>query len=65
DLAAATGGDRRVDPELVDAIAAWFANREDLFRGVGIISERPAGIDSDDPQDRLILAYGRRPDWPG
>jgi uncharacterized protein (TIGR03086 family) len=65
DLAAATGGDRRFDPELVDAIAAWFENREDLFRGAGIIAERPSGVASDDPQDQLLLAFGRRPDWPG
>ena len=26
DLAAATGGDRRFDPEVVAAIAAWFAD---------------------------------------
>src|SRR5918994_1805236 len=65
DLAAATGGDRRFDPELVDAIAAWFENREDLFRGAGIIAERPGGVASDDPQDQLLLAFGRRPDWPG
>src|ERR671911_280522 len=51
--------------ELVDAIAAWFENREDLFRGAGIIAERPGGVVSDDPQDQLLLAFGRRPDWPG
>src|ERR687897_473005 len=62
DLAAATGGDRRFDPELVDAIAAWFENREVLFRGAGIIAERPSGVASDDPQDQLLLAFGRRPD---
>jgi uncharacterized protein (TIGR03086 family) len=65
DLAAATDGDRRFDPELVDSIAAWFENREDLFRGAGIIAERPGGVTSDDPQDQLLLAFGRRPDWPG
>jgi uncharacterized protein (TIGR03086 family) len=28
DLAAATGADRALDPELVDAVAGWFAHRE-------------------------------------
>ena len=63
DLAAATGGDRRFDPELVDALAVWFADREDTYRSAGAIAERPAGEIPDDPQDRLIVAFGRRPDW--
>jgi uncharacterized protein (TIGR03086 family) len=57
DLAAATGGDRRFDPELVDALAIWFAEREAAYR--------TAGDAPDDPQDRLIMAFGRHPDWSG
>ena len=63
DLAAATGGDRRFDPELVDALATWFADREATYRRVGAIAERPPGDTPADPQDRLITAFGRRPDW--
>ena len=63
DLAAATGGDRRFDPELVDALAEWFADREAAYRSAGAIGERPPGDAPDDPQDRLITAFGRRPDW--
>ena len=64
DLAAATGTDRSIDPELVDALAAWFADREDQYRGSGVIGERPAGVgDPDDPQDRLLVAFGRDPSW--
>jgi uncharacterized protein (TIGR03086 family) len=65
DLAAATGGDRTIDPELVEACAAWFADREDLYRGAGEIADRPAPGDrsDDDPQSRLLLAFGRDPSW--
>lgn len=65
DLAAATGGDRRFDPELVEALAAWFVEREELFRSSGAIGERPPdeGEGSSDPQDKLLQAFGRRPAW--
>ena len=65
DLAEATGGDRTIDPELVEACAAWFAEREDLYRGAGEIAARPAVGDAapDDPQARLLLAFGRDPSW--
>jgi uncharacterized protein (TIGR03086 family) len=65
DLAAATDGDRRFDPELVEVLATWFADREDAFRSAGAIAERPQDATPDDLQDRLIVAFGRRPDWPG
>ena len=61
DLAAATGGDTRFDPEVVAAIADWFAEREELYRGAGAIgaAERKTG----DPQDDLIASFGRDPGW--
>lgn len=65
DLAAATGGDRSFDPALVEALATWFAEREELFRSAGAIGERPPGAVPTDPQDALLVAFGRRPDWPG
>ena len=62
DLAAGVGADRTLDPELVEAVAAWFTAREDLYRDAGAIAARP-----DEPpggaQDRLLCAFGRRPDW--
>ena len=64
DPVAATDGDRRFDPELVDALAQWFADREAVYRSAGAIAERPPGDTPDDPQDRLITAFGRRHDWP-
>jgi uncharacterized protein (TIGR03086 family) len=63
DLAAAVGAERRLDPELVDACAAWFADREELYRRAGVIGERPIGDVPDDPQDRLLVSFGRDPGW--
>ena len=37
DLAVATGTDPRLDPHLVGDVAAWFAEREPLYRGAGAI----------------------------
>jgi uncharacterized protein (TIGR03086 family) len=73
DLAVATGGDPTIDPELVEACAAWFAEREDIYRGAGAIGPRPeaegdgesSGADAGggSPQDRLLRAFGRDPSW--
>jgi uncharacterized protein (TIGR03086 family) len=65
DLAVATGGDTAVDPELIEACALWFADREDMYRSAGVIGPRPdtAGADHDDPQSRLLVAFGRDPSW--
>ena len=63
DLAVATGGDRWLDPELVEAMAGWFAEREDLYRSAGAIGERPPDGASTAPQDQLLRAFGRRAHW--
>lgn len=64
DLAAAVGGDRDIDPELVEACAAWFAEREDLYRGAGVIGPRPELAETPgDPEARLLVAFGRDPSW--
>lgn len=62
DLAAATDGDRRFDEELVAGVADWFSEREALYRQGGAIGPRVHAA-SDDPQDRLIAAFGRDPAW--
>jgi uncharacterized protein (TIGR03086 family) len=61
DLAVATGGDRRLDPSLVHAVAAWFADREELYRAAGAIgaAATPTGL----PQGDLLAAFGRDPQW--
>jgi uncharacterized protein (TIGR03086 family) len=61
DLAAATGQDRDLDPELVDHVAGWFADREELYRGAGAVGPRSAA--GEDPQSRLLSAFGRDPSW--
>jgi len=64
DLAAALGADRTIDPELVAALIPWFAEREELFRAAGAIGDRPGDPGAtDDPQAKLLLAYGRDPNW--
>lgn len=61
DLAVATGNDTRLDPELVEAVAAWFTEREDLYRSGGAIA---AHVDRHgDPQTELLAAFGRDALW--
>jgi uncharacterized protein (TIGR03086 family) len=62
DLAVATGADRSLDPELVEAVAGWFAEREEMYRSVGVVGARSAEGGSD-AQSRLIAAFGRDPGW--
>jgi uncharacterized protein (TIGR03086 family) len=64
DLAAAIGADRRLDPDAVRACAAWFSDREQLFREAGAIGPRVRTPATADDQDRLLGAYGRNPQWP-
>jgi uncharacterized protein (TIGR03086 family) len=63
DVAVATGGDTSLDPELVDAVAAWFADREQLYRGAGVIGARVELGGGDDPASRLLAGFGRDPLW--
>jgi uncharacterized protein (TIGR03086 family) len=62
DLAVATGADRSMDPDLVEAVAEWFAEREEMYRSVGVVGARSAEGGSD-AQSRLIAAFGRDPGW--
>jgi uncharacterized protein (TIGR03086 family) len=61
DLAAATGGDTSLDPELVTEVGAWFAEREPMYRGGGVIGPRASG--AGDPQSDLLAAFGRDSRW--
>lgn len=61
DLAAATGGDTRMDPQLVQAIGEWFADREELYRAGGVIG--PRRDLTGDLQDDLLARFGRDAAW--
>jgi uncharacterized protein (TIGR03086 family) len=61
DLAVAVGGAPRFDADLVAEVAAWFADREEIYRSVGAVGPRPGSYD--DPQDDLIARFGRDPGW--
>ena len=61
DLAAATGQERSMDPELVAAVAGWFADREEMYRSGGAVGPRADA--AGDPQAELLAAFGRRADW--
>ena len=54
DLAVATGGDTRIDPHLVHGVAAWFGDREEMYRTGGAIAAR--GQLTGDPQHDLLAA---------
>ncbi|MFC4062563.1 TIGR03086 family metal-binding protein [Planomonospora corallina] len=59
DLARAIGADERLDPELVEACAAWFAGAEDGYRQAGVIGDPHPAPDGTDLQARLLAAWGR------
>ena len=61
DLAAATGGDRRLDPHLTSEVAAWFGEREDLYRSSGAIGVR--GISHGTAHSELLASFGRDSEW--
>jgi uncharacterized protein (TIGR03086 family) len=61
DLAVATGGDTRMDPHLVHAVAVWFADREEMYRSGEAISERRQL--SGDAQHDLLACFGRDAAW--
>jgi uncharacterized protein (TIGR03086 family) len=61
DLAAATGQSRDLDPEVVAEVAAWFADRESLYRESGAIGPRVEAGGS--PQPDLLAGFGRDPSW--
>jgi uncharacterized protein (TIGR03086 family) len=63
DLAVATGGDSTLDPELVAEVQAWFADREEMYRGGGAIGPRAESRGG--PQSDLLAAFGRDSDWSG
>jgi uncharacterized protein (TIGR03086 family) len=63
DLAVATGQQRGLDADLVAEVAAWFRNREEIYRSSGAIAARPEATSPGNPQADLLIAFGRNPDW--
>ena len=61
DLARALGRTPELDPEAVSDVAAWFAEREELYRSVGAVGPRPGTYD--EPAADLIAGFGRDPGW--
>ncbi|HSE07927.1 MAG TPA: TIGR03086 family metal-binding protein [Nocardioidaceae bacterium] len=61
DLAAATGGDKRLEPQLLAEVARWFAGQEEMMRTAGIIGPRASG--TGELQSDLLAAFGRDSDW--
>jgi uncharacterized protein (TIGR03086 family) len=62
DLAASIGAGARIEEEFLTALTGWYAEREDLYRGAGIVSERPA-VPATNAQEQLLVAFGRDPAW--
>jgi uncharacterized protein (TIGR03086 family) len=63
DLAVATGRPAELPADLVAAVAGWFAGREELYRGAGMVGARPALPEDATAQDRLLAGFGRDPRW--
>lgn len=61
DIAAATGGDTRLDRALTAEVAKWFTEREDVYRAAGVVGPR-TGL-TGDPQADLLAAFGRASGW--
>lgn len=61
DLAVATGGDAHLDPDLVEEVGGWFAEREESYRRFGLIGSH-AGA-TGDAQTELLAAFGRDARW--
>jgi len=61
DLAVAIGAPVQLDPQVVDGIATWFKDREDLYRSAGMIGPRLEGFS--DPVSVLVGTFGRDPGW--
>jgi len=62
DLAVATGGDTALDGDVVEAVAAWFSEREEMYREGGVIGPRVEQAPGD-AQSQLLAHFGRDPRW--
>jgi uncharacterized protein (TIGR03086 family) len=60
DLATAIGGNTRLDPEMVEACATWFAGMAEVYRSGGAVGPRPDVPADADAQTKLLADFGRR-----
>src|SRR5262245_51889238 len=66
DLAVGIGADRTMDPAAVRECAAWYADREEMYRSSGSVGPRVTLPEGASDQDRLLAAFGRDPNgFPG
>jgi uncharacterized protein (TIGR03086 family) len=63
DLAAATGSDRALPADLVEAVAGWWTGWQDGYRGAGAVGPAVELEGDVSPQDRLLASFGRAPGW--
>lgn len=61
DLAVATGTAGVLDADAAQAVAAWFADREEMYRGGGAVGPRQTM--TGDSRTDLLAAFGRPADW--
>jgi len=61
DLAVAVGGPTQLDRDAVAGVAAWFQDREEVYRSVGAVGPRTGAFE--DPQADLLAGFGRDPGW--
>jgi uncharacterized protein (TIGR03086 family) len=61
DLARATGGDERLDPEAAEVLLAHWTEREAMVRGSGVFGDAVEVAADTDPQAKLLALLGRTP----
>ena len=61
DLAVATSGETKIDPELVEALSGWFVDHEAGYREAGAVSARRPLVG--DAQHDLLARFGRDAQW--
>jgi len=60
DLAHAIGADETIEPEVLEAVAAYVDANEGLIRGSGVFGDDLVVGPGVDPQTKLLAALGRR-----
>lgn len=60
DLARGTGGDERLDPELVDILYASVAPIEDQLKASGMYGDKVEAPEGADTQTKLLAVVGRK-----